>query len=160
MSHTLLIKSAREPLLKPMNVVVNYSKGEWKAELPTLQCVSHGTTRDACLQALIPLAQAKTGTESILVVEEDPPALIGVSEVGRLLEWDRRKVAVYAARGNLPPPVAELAGGRVWRRADIEEYAATKRDSEDDSKQVVRLAPQKSKRLLRERTKPRKRLGA
>lgn len=54
-----------------------------------------------------------------VLVEEDPPALVGVSEAASILGWDRRKVAVYAARGHFPPPVVELAGGRLWRRADI-----------------------------------------
>lgn len=46
--------------------------------------------------------------------------LVGVTEAAEILGWDRRKVAVYKQRGKLPPPVAELSGGTVWRRIDIE----------------------------------------
>lgn len=53
--------------------------------------------------------------------------LVGVSEAAQLLGWDRRKLAVYAARGHLPAPIAELAGGRVWKRAAIEEYMSDRR---------------------------------
>jgi len=58
----------------------------------------------------------------VALLEEHPPALAGVSEVATILGWDRRKVAVYAERGRLPEPVAELAGGRIWRQADIEVF--------------------------------------
>jgi len=58
-----------------------------------------------------------------LILEADPPALVGMSEAASILGWDRRKFATYVARGHIPKPVAELAGGRVWRRTDIETFA-------------------------------------
>ena len=48
--------------------------------------------------------------------------LVGVSEVGAILGWDRRKVSVYHGRGLLPAPVAELKAGTVWRLRDILRY--------------------------------------
>ena len=45
--------------------------------------------------------------------------LVGVAEAARLLGWDKRRVATYVRRGSFPQPVAELAGGRVWRRGDV-----------------------------------------
>lgn len=71
-------------------------------------------------------ARQKLGKD-LALVEEEPPALVGVSEAAEILGWDRRKLAVYAGRGHLPEPVADLAGGRVWRRADIEAYASKRR---------------------------------
>jgi SAM-dependent methyltransferase len=54
----------------------------------------------------------------------DPsPDLVGVSEAAAILGWDRRRVATYVRRGSFPPPVAELAGGRVWDRRDVESFA-------------------------------------
>jgi len=90
-------------------------------------CSARGTTRDECLSKLVARARELLGDETPLLLEEEPPALVGISEAAELLGWDRRKVAVYASRGQLPPPVAHLAGGKVWRRADIEAYRARQR---------------------------------
>jgi len=54
--------------------------------------------------------------------EEKVPDLVGVAEAAALLGWDKRRVATYVARGSFPPPVAELAGGRVWRRSDVRAF--------------------------------------
>jgi len=50
--------------------------------------------------------------------------LVGAAEAGRILGWSRGKVSVYLHRGKLPTPIARLASGPVWRREDIEAYAA------------------------------------
>ncbi len=55
------------------------------------------------------------------------PALVGVAEAARLLGWDKRRVATYVVRGSFPKPVAELAGGRVWRLEDVLAFAGTRR---------------------------------
>jgi hypothetical protein len=62
--------------------------------------------------------------------EEDAGALelAGVAEAAAILGWDKRRVATYARRGSFPEPVASLAGGRVWRRADVEAFAAAFRE--------------------------------
>jgi hypothetical protein len=51
------------------------------------------------------------------------PDLVGVTEAASILGWDRRRVATYVRRGSFPEPVAELAGGRVWARDDVEGFA-------------------------------------
>lgn len=57
----------------------------------------------------------------------DPADLLGTTEVARLLDWDRRKVATYHGRGLLPKPVADLAATPIWRRQDIAIYATNLR---------------------------------
>lgn len=79
-------------------------------------------TRDGCISALRRLA----GDEVVLVVQETPD-LVGVSEAAAILGWDRRRVATYVERGAFPPPLATLASGRVWRREDVEAFARDRR---------------------------------
>jgi hypothetical protein len=60
--------------------------------------------------------------------DADVPELAGVSEAAAILGWDKRRVATYVRRGSFPEPVAALAGGRVWRREDIEAFGAAFRE--------------------------------
>ncbi|OIK07149.1 hypothetical protein [Bacillus sp. MUM 13] len=48
--------------------------------------------------------------------------LVGVSEAGDILGWDRRKVSTYHLRGVLPAPVVNLSSGPIWFRNQIEQY--------------------------------------
>lgn len=61
------------------------------------------------------------GDDAILTVEI-APSLVGVAEAAELLGWDKRRVVTYVDRGSFPTPVAELASGRVWLRADVESF--------------------------------------
>ena len=79
-------------------------------------------TRNGCLSALRRLIVDDT----VLVVQETPE-VVGVSEAAAILGWDRRRVATYAARGAFPTPIATLASGRVWRRTDVEAFARDRR---------------------------------
>ena len=79
-------------------------------------------TRVGCVSALRRLA----GDEAVLVVQETPE-LVGVSEAAAILGWDRRRVATYVARGAFPAPIASLASGRVWHRDDVEAFARDRR---------------------------------
>jgi hypothetical protein len=54
-----------------------------------------------------------------VVFVEVLPRLVGVAEAAAILGWDKRRVATYVRRGAFPPPLAELAGGRVWAREDV-----------------------------------------
>jgi SAM-dependent methyltransferase len=60
------------------------------------------------------------------VRKADPSAvpLVGVAEAAGILGWDKRRVATYIRRGSFPEPLASLASGRVWDRAEIERFAA------------------------------------
>jgi hypothetical protein len=75
-------------------------------------------TRAGCVSRLRRLAPE----DRVLVVEETPD-LVGVSEAATILGWDRRRVITYVDRGAFPEPIAALASGRVWRRDDVESFA-------------------------------------
>jgi predicted RNase H-like HicB family nuclease len=128
-----------EGLDEPLKVVVRRLARSWAAEVPAIRGLSaRGTTREECLLKLVVRARTLLGSDAVLLLEEEPPALVGISETAELLGWDRRKVAVYASRGQLPPPVAHLAGGKVWRRADIEAYRARQEVNEVASSRIRR----------------------
>ena len=55
------------------------------------------------------------------------PRIAGVSEAAAILGWDKRRVMTYVRRGSFPEPFAHLASGRIWRREDVEAFAASKR---------------------------------
>jgi hypothetical protein len=78
-------------------------------------------SREDCLRRL----RAAAGREAVLTVEVEPK-LVGVAEAARALGWDKLRIFTYLGRGSFPEPVAELASGRVWRRDDIEAFAATR----------------------------------
>lgn len=76
-------------------------------------------TRRACIDRI----REAAGQDATVVIEERPQ-LVGVAEAAAILGWDRRRVITYVDRGRFPEPLARLAGGRVWRRSDVEGYAA------------------------------------
>ncbi len=78
-----------------------------------------GGTKEACLAALRRIA----GPGATLTVEV-VPALAGVAEAAAIMGWDKRRVITYLNRGSFPEPLASLASGRVWRRDDVEAFAA------------------------------------
>ena len=51
-----------------------------------------------------------------------PEELAGLAEVAEMLGVHRRSAQRYIARPDFPEPVGRLAGGRVWSRADVEEW--------------------------------------
>jgi hypothetical protein len=60
--------------------------------------------------------------DEVLAVEVRPQ-LVGVAEAAAILGWDKRRVITYVDRGRFPEPLVRLAGGRVWRREDVEAFA-------------------------------------
>ena len=91
-----------------------------KAEPPV---TAAGRTLRECVQALGLAVDVGPGEEDAGALE-----LAGVAEAAAILGWDKRRVATYVRRGSFPEPVASLAGGRVWRRADVEAFAAAFRE--------------------------------
>jgi len=56
-------------------------------------------------------------------------ALMGSTEIGSLLGVSRQRAAQLAAEyDDFPAPVATLAAGRIWKRADIEAWIAAHPD--------------------------------
>lgn len=70
---------------------------------------------------LLPAVSWESGPPVVFV--EVTPRLVGVAEAAAVLAWDKRRVATYVKRGSFPEPVAELAGGRVWRLDDVLAFA-------------------------------------
>ena len=54
-----------------------------------------------------------------------PEDLAGLSEIAELLGVHKRTVQRYIDRDDFPQPLGRLAGGRVWRRDDIEAWGRT-----------------------------------
>jgi SAM-dependent methyltransferase len=72
--------------------------------------------------------------EHIWKLRKAPPPvadLVGVAEAAAILDWDKRRVATYISRGSFPEPLASLASGRIWERADIEAFAQAFRARRD-----------------------------
>jgi hypothetical protein len=111
-----------------LRAVIAWSGASWVGSIPGLEgCRTRAATRAACLDRLLTLAGTRLKLPVVpLLIDEEPPALVGMSEAATILGWDRRKFATYVARGHVPMPIAELAGGRVWRRADIETFRSMK----------------------------------
>lgn len=102
--------------------------GRWEARAETRPEVgATGASRERCLAALRraldrSLPASKRGPHTFVV--EMVPVLAGVAEAAEVMRWDKRRVVTYLDRGRFPEPVQSLASGRVWRRADVEAFAA------------------------------------
>lgn len=94
--------------------------GRWHGRLEGASAAVVADGREGCLSALRRAAGGR-----VLVVEV-VPELVGVAEAAALLGWDKRRIFTYLGRGSFPDPLAALASGRVWRRADIEAFARTR----------------------------------
>ena len=54
-----------------------------------------------------------------------PVELVGTAEIASMLGVTRQRVnAIVATHDDFPKPIAELAAGRIWDRADVEAWAA------------------------------------
>jgi predicted DNA-binding transcriptional regulator AlpA len=49
--------------------------------------------------------------------------LIGAAEIAAILGVSRQRVDQLAKADDFPPPVVEIAAGRVWSRDDVEAWA-------------------------------------
>ena len=58
--------------------------------------------------------------------------LCGPAEIAELLGVSRQRVHQLAARKGFPKPVAVLAAGRIWRRADILAWQAQEGRNDSD----------------------------
>ena len=101
------------------------SGGRWYAHVldaPMFVEVT-GTSKRGCLEEL-----AKVAGEDAALVVEITPQVVGVAEAAEIMAWDKRRVITYIDRGHFPEPVAALAGGRIWLREDVEDYARSWRE--------------------------------
>jgi hypothetical protein len=49
--------------------------------------------------------------------------LVGVTEIGALLDVSRQRADQLTRLEGFPEPVAVISAGRIWRRADVETWA-------------------------------------
>jgi prophage regulatory protein len=49
--------------------------------------------------------------------------LVGVTEIGRMLDISKQRAHQLAAEPGFPKPAATITAGRVWKRADVEKWA-------------------------------------
>jgi predicted DNA-binding transcriptional regulator AlpA len=52
-----------------------------------------------------------------------PDELMGTTEIAQLLGVSRQRAGQLAATEGFPEPIARLAAGPIWRRADVERWA-------------------------------------
>lgn len=94
---------------------------------------------NAAIEVLEPAAEAsglgtlKVRALEVLDVDEhdrrlaEPafPELVGITEIGAMLGVTRQRASSLQARPDFPAPVAQLASGPVWRKADLSRFAAS-----------------------------------
>jgi hypothetical protein len=97
--------------------------GRWVGRLDDPIVQVGAADRDECIRLL----EEAAGVHDAFVVEVTP-SLAGVAEAASIMGWDKRRVITYLRRGSFPAPFASLASGRIWRRGDVEAYAAAWRD--------------------------------
>ena len=110
-------------------VMTQAGDGRWTAALDGDPAVrASGATRERCLaglrRAVDRAVPPRARREPLTIVVETYPLLAGVAEAAEVMGWDKRRVVTYIDRGSFPEPVQSLASGRVWRRSDLEAYAA------------------------------------
>ncbi len=59
--------------------------------------------------------------------DDDAPALVGATDVARMIGVSRQRVYQLAETATFPPAVAQLARGAMWRRVDIERWIELRR---------------------------------
>lgn len=66
--------------------------------------------------------------------------LLGWHELKALFNLSPGSLACRVAADDFPEPVAELAGGRIWRRSDVIAYARARCEQYDERPEVRALA--------------------
>ena len=54
-------------------------------------------------------------------------SLVGRREIAEMLGIEVDTVKRYRLQGEMPEPLAEISGTHLWRRSDIERWAAKRR---------------------------------
>ena len=68
---------------------------------------------DECAETLARIAR------DVETIDRTKPDLVGQKEIAAMAKMNPSTLGVYISRGKLPEPVAVLACGRIWNRADI-----------------------------------------
>ena len=83
---------------------------------------------DAFEHALAAVGESNTTIRRVEVAPEsyEPGGLLGATDVARLLGVSRQRLYQLAERSGFPLPADRLARGALWRREDIEAFAAAR----------------------------------
>lgn len=110
--------------MEDIRLTLRPERAGWRAAAQDPPVTVTGASRDECVRRARDaiLARRPNGIGPITLVVEVAPDLVGVAEAAAILEWDKRRVITYVDRGSFPEPLAALAGGRVWARADVEGF--------------------------------------
>jgi predicted DNA-binding transcriptional regulator AlpA len=69
--------------------------------------------------------KARTASEAFVsLVLVTPDELAGLAEVAGICNVSKDTALKYARRSDFPAPLDRIASGPVWKRADIEAWAA------------------------------------
>jgi len=100
--------------------------GRWVAEAHGEQAArGAGASQERALASLRrSLGRSLAVDGPLTLIVEVIPRLAGVAEAAEVMGWDKRRVVTYIDRGSFPEPLQSLASGRIWRRSDVEAYAA------------------------------------
>jgi prophage regulatory protein len=62
--------------------------------------------------------------------------LVGVTEIGELLDVSRQRADQLTRTEGFPEPIGTIAAGRIWRLVDVEAWARAtgRRASRDDER--------------------------
>jgi hypothetical protein len=94
----------------------------WSGRIDDPPVEVRARTRSECVRKL-----ERALGEGVSLTVQVEPEVVGVAEAAAIMGWDKRRVITYLRRGAFPAPFATLASGRVWRRDDIERFAADRR---------------------------------
>jgi predicted DNA-binding transcriptional regulator AlpA len=64
------------------------------------------------------------GSQSCGGANQPIPSLVGLAEVTELLNVTKRTASAYTLRDDFPAPVQRLAATPVWRRDEVQAWAA------------------------------------
>jgi predicted DNA-binding transcriptional regulator AlpA len=58
------------------------------------------------------------------VAEVTPDVLVGIAEISQILGVSKNTALKYVQRSDFPAPIDRLATGSVWKRRDLDTWAA------------------------------------
>lgn len=68
--------------------------------------------------------KARTPSTGFPTLSPVSPELAGIAEIADLLAVTKNTALKYSRRLDFPEPLDRLASGPIWRRADVEAWAA------------------------------------
>lgn len=101
--------------------------GDTAAGALTQACEVFTAIADGAAMPAWPLVRVEVARAQQAAADDDHPALMGVSEIARLLNVSPSRASHITHREDFPAPEVELACGPIWRRSKVEGFAAVYR---------------------------------